>query len=321
MNFKKYHHIEKLGHEEVEDILEGIVNIYPKLDGTNASIWLDENGTLQAGSRNRQLTLEQDNAGFLNWVKDQKGLEAFLNRFPGMRLYGEWLVPHSLKTYRDDAWKRFWVFDCEINGILYPAERMSEEFERFNIDFITPLAMIENPSEEQLIRIMNETNTFLIEDGAGPGEGIVIKQYGEWRNRFGDQVWAKMVRNEFKEMNKKSFGLKVTKGEKQVEVEIVNEFVTDALVKKELAKIVHELADQNKVLTLHDSEDLKKYYNQVMTTNRKQLIPRLLQTVFYCLIKEEMWSIVKKFKNPTVDFAKLNRLTIIRTKELAPEIF
>jgi hypothetical protein len=58
-----------------------------------------------------------------------------------------------------------------------------------------------------------------------------------------------------------------------------------------------------------------------MVTNRAKVIPRLLQTVYYSLIKEELWSALKKHKKATIDFAKLNRLCIVRTKELAPELF
>ena len=105
MSFIKYQHIEKLGHQEVADILEGTVTIYPKLDGTNASVWMDLSSTpeIQAGSRNRHLEPGKDNAGFLAWAREHEGLKKFLTANPHLRLYGEWLVPHSLKTYREDA--------------------------------------------------------------------------------------------------------------------------------------------------------------------------------------------------------------------------
>ena len=85
MKFVKYHHVEKVGHRNVSDILEGTVRIYPKLDGTNASVWLD-NEEIQAGSRNRQLSLDKDNAGFLHWVrKEHDHLHEFLLKLPEFR--------------------------------------------------------------------------------------------------------------------------------------------------------------------------------------------------------------------------------------------
>ena len=40
-----------------------------------------------------------------------KNLLEYLKANPTHRLFGEWLIPHRLRTYRDDAWKRFYVFD------------------------------------------------------------------------------------------------------------------------------------------------------------------------------------------------------------------
>lgn len=105
--FRKYQHLERLDTQEVEGILDGTVHVFPKIDGTNASIWSSENdGLIRAGSRNRELSLESDNAGFYKWVIDNIDTSRkwdIFDTFPNWVLYGEWLVPHSLKTYREDA--------------------------------------------------------------------------------------------------------------------------------------------------------------------------------------------------------------------------
>ena len=54
---------------------------------------------------------------------------------------------------------------------------------------------------------------------------------------------------------------------------------------------------------------------------RGQLIPRLLQTVFYCIVKEEMWEITKKFKDPVIDFKKLRRFVAGEVKVMAKDLF
>ena len=322
MGIIKYMHVEKLGHRNVRDICEGLVTVYPKLDGTNASVWWDE-GEIQAGSRNRQLTLEQDNAGFLAWCREHEGLKEFLgvNAECGYdyRLYGEWLVPHTLRTYREEAWRRFWVFDVYSNDVLHPAEDFADVFDPLGIDYIAPIASIEHPDEDQLVHIMNSTNTFLIQDAKGMGEGIVLKRYGSWRDPFGRQTWAKMVRNDFKEANRKEFGLRTTKGADQVEYDIVEEFVTETLVHKELAKLVNEHINF-KAMEASGINHLVMA-KETMITHRGKIIPRLLGTVFHCLISEEMWAILKRHKRATIDFGKLERLAIVRTKEHAPELF
>lgn len=59
-----------------------------KLDGTNAQVYVTEDGTVLAGSRTRWLTLEQDNYAFARWVKDHED-ELRTGLGPGQH-FGEW---------------------------------------------------------------------------------------------------------------------------------------------------------------------------------------------------------------------------------------
>ena len=83
------------------------------------------------------------------------------------------------------------VYNDETNKFL-PYEEYVELLNKYSIECIHPLVIINNPSEEQLIHTMTELNTYLIKDGKGVGEGIVIKNY-DYINRFGQVIWAKMV--------------------------------------------------------------------------------------------------------------------------------
>jgi len=307
--FKKYQHIERFGTTEVQNIELGECYIFPKIDGTNSSIWLDENGELQAGSRKRHLSIDDDNAGFCKWAKEQPNLLAYLKENPTHRLFGEWLVPHSLKTYREDSWRHFYVFDValdkeesEINheGDIQHTYLHYQEYkpllEKHNIDYIPPLAIIERASYEQFIKQL-EKNLFLIEDGKGVGEGIVIKNY-DFFNRYGRQTWAKIVTSEFKEKHSKTMGAPKIKGKKMVEEEIAKKYVTTALCKKVKAKI--EL----------DNDGFSS----------KQ-IPRLLNTVYYDVVKEESWNFVKEFKNPTINYKTLQHFIFAQVKVCLPMLF
>ena len=209
MEFKKYQHVERFGSTEVKDIEIGECLIFPKLDGTNSSVWLHDVGHIRAGSRNRELTLDKDNAGFYAYASSNDNIKNYLEKHPTHRLYGEWLVPHSLKTYRDDAWRRFYIFDVcidkEDGGVEYiPYDIYKPLLEEFNLDYIPPLAVIRNGSYDQLIYYLDKNN-FLVQDGKGSGEGIVIKNYNFY-NRYGRQTWAKIVTNEFKEKHIKEMG-------------------------------------------------------------------------------------------------------------------
>lgn len=58
-----------------------------KIDGANAQIMIGEDGLIQAGSRNRFLTMADDNFGFARWVSDNR--DDLLQLGPG-RHFGEW---------------------------------------------------------------------------------------------------------------------------------------------------------------------------------------------------------------------------------------
>ena len=61
-SFSKYQHVERFGTTETNGIEMGMCYIFPKIDGTNSQLWF-EAGYLHAGSRNRELSLDNDNAG------------------------------------------------------------------------------------------------------------------------------------------------------------------------------------------------------------------------------------------------------------------
>lgn len=308
MEFKKYQHLERFGTTEVDRIEIGTCYVFPKIDGTNGSIWLNDNGEIQAGSRKRHLTLENDNAGFFDWVKKQPNILEYLKENPTHRLYGEWLVPHALKTYREDAWRKFYVFDVSIdkeeNQIIHDSDdknkylhydEYSVKLEEKVIDYIVPICKITNASYDQLINQLMK-NVFLIEDGRGVGEGIVIKNY-DFRNKYNRQTWAKIVTSEFKEKHTKVHGTSEIKGKKMVEEQIADEFVTKALCDKVYAKIENETGFNSKK------------------------IPQLLNTVFYDIIKEDSWNFIKKHKNPTINFSTLQHFVFEKTKKQLPNIF
>lgn len=295
-NFTKYMHLERLGTTEVEGIEIGTVYVFPKLDGTNGSIWFEE-GDIKAGSRNRPLSVESDNAGFYNWVQTQDNLKRMVTALPHCTFYGEWLVPHSLTTYRDDAWRKFYIFDIydRVTGQYYSYEATQKVFEEFGVDYLAPIAIVKNGTYETFQELLPK-NVFLIKEGMGVGEGVVLKNY-DWQNRFGNVVWAKLITNSFKEAHHKAMGAPII-GPDAVEERIVDKYVTQHLVDKVYAKLVNE----------NDGWHSK-------------LIPQLLCVVFYDLIKEELWEILKDFKNPKIDFGFLQRLTIARIKTLRTDVF
>lgn len=99
--------------------------------------------------------------------------------------------------------------------------------DEFGLDYISPIKIIVNGSYESFVKEL-ETNNFLIKDGLGNGEGIVIKNY-DYYNGHGNQIWAKIVTSEFKERHHKSMGCPYVEV-KMIEQQIVDKYVTTAFV-------------------------------------------------------------------------------------------
>lgn len=294
--FKKYQHVERFGNEEVDGIELGVTYIFPKIDGTNASVWLD-NGQVKGGSRNRELSLDNDNAGFLQWVISNPKIIQYLLDNPTHRFFGEWLVPHSLKTYREEAWRKFYIFDVTIDkdeGFEYlPYEIYSERLDKYGLDYIPLLIKYKNGNYDRFMQQL-KANSFLIKEGEGIGEGVVIKNY-DFYNKYGRQTWAKIVGNEFKEKHIKEFGANEIELA-MLEERIVNEILTEAFIEKEYSKLAKDGWSS-------------------------KLIPQFLNTTWYEFIKDESWNIIKKYKNPKIDFKILYRFVLCRIKEVKKEIF
>ena len=308
MEFIKYMHIERFGTTEVEGIEIGTTYIFPKIDGANSSLWLD-NRILQAGSRTKHLTLEKDNAGFFKWANKQQNIIDYLTENPTHRLFGEWLVPHSLKTYRENTWRNFYIFDVAVdrkeNEITHDEDSTIKYLhydtykplvEKHGLNYIAPISVITNTNYEQLINQLAK-NIYLIENGKGIGEGIVIKNY-EFINKYNRQTWAKIVTSEFKEKHSKVMGASEMNGKKMVEDEIAKLYVTTALCEKVKAKIEID----------NDGFSSKN-------------ISQLLNTIYYDIITEESWNFIKKFKNPIINFKTLQHFVFAEIKTKMPILF
>lgn len=298
MEFFKYKHLERFGAGGVTDGLErGITYVFPKLDGTNGSIWFD--GEYCAGSRNRLLSEGRDNAGFFNWLNKNQEAENYrrlVKEYPNLVFFGEWLVPHSLKTYREDAWRKFYIFDVynRTTEEYLHYEDYVNTLRSYQVEWLAPLAIINNATMQDYLTCM-ERNFYLIKDGQGVGEGIVIKNYG-WTNRFGQEVFGKLVTNAFKEKHHQEMGAPIIGGA-CFEETLAIFYTTAHLVEKTKAKIENEKGWSNKC------------------------IPELLNRVWYDIITEEMWTILKDNKNPKIDFGVFQRFVIQEVKKLLPEVF
>lgn len=103
MDFKEFPKIPRLSREVI---------VTEKLDGTNASIYIGEDGEFLTGSRTRWITSEDDNYGFAKWALFHK--EELLLLGPGMH-FGEWWGKGIQRGYGVED-KRFSLFNTSRWG-------------------------------------------------------------------------------------------------------------------------------------------------------------------------------------------------------------
>jgi len=319
----QYQHIERLDSDEVEGILEGTVHVFPKIDGTNAQIWFNGEEFFYGSRRRRLVPGDNDNHGFSAWADTNNNLKGTIlalcmqqlgkgtiQSSDQLHVFGEWLVPHTLKTYRPDAWRKFYVFDIGIeteNGLRYiPFDDYEFELKQHAIDYISPIVSIKNAQQDKLYDWLDK-NTFLIEDGKGVGEGLVIKNY-DFVNKYGRQTWAKIVTSEFKEKHVREMGHAKTEYADGVEQKIVDKYLMLDIVDKAVANIAFT-----------NQMDFEGHPSQPAWSSKD--IPQLLSTVYHDLIIECLWDATKKYKNPTINFKVLQRECNRKVKELKPELF
>jgi hypothetical protein len=89
------------------------VTVSEKIDGTNAAIWVSDDGTeIAAQSRTKWITPQDDNAGFARWVEQNR--EELLHLGPGHH-HGEWFGQGIQRKYGLTE-KRFWLFNTHRWG-------------------------------------------------------------------------------------------------------------------------------------------------------------------------------------------------------------
>lgn len=292
MTFKKYPKIHRLGKEETDGILEGVCDIQEKLDGANTSIWLDKRGEITCGSRNRELS--EGFNGFVDFVKSDPRIVEFFKVYPERRLYGEWLVRHTI-SYNETAYKKFYLFDItEVKDGEEPEEFLTrKEVDKivmeFGFDAPQDFGQFTNPTVEQLQELVGKTELGEV------GEGIVIKNHG-FRDKWGNHNYAKMVSEKFKEDNGVTFGGNNKHSDTYWEMYVTNKYITLGRVEKIMNKIQPEVDERL---------DMKH-------------IPRICNTVYHDMITEEAWEIAQKVQ--TLNFKSLQRIVFKKTKQIYVDI-
>lgn len=292
--FDKYQHVERIFEDNIElqGLLDGEVSVFPKLDGSNHCIWFDDDKQkVMCASRNNIISEGYDPTKFLPCIARNPQLVDFVKAHPNLRLFGEYMTPHTLRTYREDVWGNFYVFDVisyesqrnedkeYISKTYMPYDYYSPIFDKCNINYIKRLGVYSNPTTDDL-KAIAEVENWMIEDDKGAGEGIVVKRY-DYKNVYGRTTWGKIVREEFKAKSRSpNKGRTLTYEDKLIEKYLTQEFIS-----KEYHKFMEE-----------QSEGWTDKY-----------IPLFLKSSYQEFIKDNIITILEEEKNPTINTGSLRK--------------
>lgn len=295
MPYKSYIHVLKIDKPEVQGILEtGECILECKLDGTAGSIWSDINGNIHCGSRTREVSLEKDNGGFMNYMTASDDTEIVALRDycianPNLIIFGEFLgVPGgkflgTIKDYLEGGFFVYSVYDTRDNKYLTYDEYYNV-IHSFYHRVIPALARLKSPTLEEVLSYLDKTD-YNLPPGT-PGEGIVIHKQPIFYDVYSHPKAAKIVRAEYFEKKRSNHLQKKTLADtSNLNSAIIAEYILDSKMNK----------TKNKIEIMFDGwEDDNKH------------IGAFLNMVWTDFINEDFdTKLLKKFKNPTINFGQL----------------
>ena len=240
MEQKKYTDVTRLGHKSTAGVLNKGDNIViqEKLDGANAAFSI-ENGELYTFSRNTKLSPENTLGGFYNFVLDT--FDKWKDFLDEDHIYfGEWLNPHKVKY--EGYEKQFFLFDIysKSEGRYLDFKFVEREAERLDLNLIPVFYEGVYESFEQLEQYIGKTKLNGKLGDKELGEGIVVKNV-DYRDRFGNQLFVKLVVDEFREVQKQKKAKNPTEFMNTKEYILAESVATKARVEK----IIYKLRDEN----------------------------------------------------------------------------
>lgn len=287
----RYQHIERLGHLEVDGLLNGVVYIQTKIDGANLTVCSDPKvGTIICSRRNVKAagdSVRDTFNGAYDYVFGHKGLVELSKEYI---LRGEWMKKHTIR-YPEETMHKLWIFDVQrYNGSYLTPEEYIPLLEAHEILYILPIAKLSCPTPELLIPYTEGPDEF----GAEQKEGVVIKRY-DFVNKFGRTKWAKLISKDFKEKNKLVMG-----SNRKDDIEL--QFATNVISSHDVLKVIADIRNRDNGITIKKmAEVLGRCYNDIMT--------------------EELWNFVHKKKVKQFDFGKVRYYCEGRIREIALDYF
>lgn len=256
---------------------DDLIYIQEKVDGANFRFYINKEGNLIFGSRSQQLTSNEGEdtniqKNFMRCINHIRGVlgDKDLSKYKELIFYGENCVKHTI-GYDWEKMPPFLGFDILKEDKFLDINKTNKIYKKLELDTV-PLVRVLDAKE---IEEFTDKDVPKSEFYAGQSEGVVFKNSKR-------QIYAKYVREKFKEKNKEEFG-QSKKYAKTDEDYFTSVYCTNARIEK----IVWKLMDDGEKLHL-------------------SLMPKLIKAV-YKDIWEENWNEIVTTKQKTINFDKLKK--------------
>ena len=219
-----------------------IIQITTKIDGANASIaWDETTSKLEIFSRTNLLNSPGALRGFYDYVKTEIEPKLNMSKHPGLVIFGEWLVKHSV-NYENECYNKWYVYDIWDKHLgQYVCQSIVQGFCcEYHLNYVEELYYGPFISWDHCKSFLNKSIAY------GPEqEGIVIKNQSKLNNENNKApAYLKIVNECFKESQHSKKEKKTLDPEaeaaKAEAVKLAASIVTEARVRKLILKLVDE---------------------------------------------------------------------------------
>lgn len=283
---KKYMDVVRLGHRSTEGVLNpgDKIAIQEKIDGANASFKV-ENGVIRAFSRKSECGVNNTLRGFYQWTQTLNPDDLL----EGITYFGEYLVKHKI-NYPEQAMHKFYLYDLynEQNDKYLHFNNVKSEASRLGLNLIPLFYEGEYQSFEHLMEFVGKTQL-----GGEAGEGIVVKNV-DFTNKYGNQLFVKLVSEDFREVQKQ----KAPKDPHKAETP-EGEFVNMCLTKARVDKLLHKLVDEGILEERFGIEDMRI------------ILRNLGSRIFEDILKEEKDSLPENYEENVIKKSIGKKLPLI----------
>lgn len=224
--YEKFKKIKKFWLRENYDILEGTSYMTEKLDGANFSFHAGVDGEPIFRSHNQEINLtKKHNFNRAIDFVSEKLVESGVALNPDYVYYGEAMMPHTLNYGGADATDAFIGFAVKnVKHGIY-IKNWSEKIEAFGLPVVSQLEVYNGDYDELIAEYLHaesdygNTNTIR--------EGLVFFNPTK-------QMFAKVVRDKFKEQNRIAFGGNKQQKPRMPEDDIAGAYATEARIRKQI---------------------------------------------------------------------------------------